>query len=215
MPAFAHGMTVEFGRNAAVGLLPADAMRSSMSQLLRASGSLHSTGDGGWYAEDRLDRQSVLIAPVAWTPGAWAQNTVTPGKWADDVGLARGPQSTAAAAMGYGSSSATCGPEAWSTDTMSYANIPSCGGVTGAALDRDVGFTGPVAAPTSADATSSTSMLHQQMKELETAAPPPRRGARRHRTDDREPAGVRLARRRDHRRIRLQVQLPRRPAAVE
>jgi hypothetical protein len=116
----------------------------------------------------------VLIAPVAWTPGAWAQNTVTPGKWAGDVGLARGPQSTdAAAAMGYGSSNATCGPEAWSTDTMSYANIPSCGGVTGAALDRDVGFTGPVAAPTSADATSSTSMLHQQMKELETAAPPP------------------------------------------
>lgn len=57
---------------------------------------------------------------------------------------------------------------------MSYTNI-SCGGVTGAALDRDVGFSGPVAAPTSANATSSTSMLHQQMKELETAAPPPPR----------------------------------------
>jgi hypothetical protein len=76
--------------------------------------------------------------------------------------------------MGYGTSTATCGPEAWSTDTMSYATLPSCGGVTGAALDRDVGFTGPVASPTSADATSSTSMLHQEMKELETAAPPPR-----------------------------------------
>lgn len=122
----------------------------------------------------------VLIAPVAWSSGAWAQNTVTPGKWAQDVGLARSPQSTGPdAAMGYGTSygpnyatsAATCGPEAWSTDTMSYATLPSCGGVTGAALDRDVGFTGPVAAPTSADATSSTSMLHQEMKELETAPP--------------------------------------------
>jgi hypothetical protein len=116
-----------------------------------------------------------LIAPVAWTPGAWAQNTVVPGQWAKDVGLARGPQSTGPdSAMGYGTSTATCGPEAWSTDTMSYATLPSCSGVTGAALDRDVGFTGPVASPTSADATSSTSMLHQEMKELETAAPPPR-----------------------------------------
>jgi hypothetical protein len=38
---------------------------------------------------------------------------------------------------------------------------------------RDVGNTDPVVAPTSANATSSSSMLHQQMKELETAAPPP------------------------------------------
>jgi hypothetical protein len=118
----------------------------------------------------------VLFAPVTWAPGAWAQNTVTPGKWAQDVGLARSPQSTGPdAAMGYGTSAATCGPEAWSSDTMSYATLPSCGGVTGAALDRDVGFTGPVAAPTRADATSSTSMLHQEMKELETAPPAPPR----------------------------------------
>jgi hypothetical protein len=110
----------------------------------------------------------LLIAPAA-----WAQNTITPGQWAEDVGLARGPQSTGAdAAMGYGSSTASCGPEAWSTDSMSYASLPSCGGVTGAALDRDVGNTDPVVAPTSANATSSSSMLHQQMKELETAAPP-------------------------------------------
>jgi hypothetical protein len=113
-----------------------------------------------------------LIAPAAWTSSAWAQNTIVPGQWAKDVGLARGPQSTGPdAAVGYGTNTVTCGPEAWSTDTMSYTNTP-CGGVTGAALDRDVGFSGPVAAPTSANATSSSSMLHQEMKELETAAPP-------------------------------------------
>lgn len=120
--------------------------------------------------------RTVLIASlVIIAPAAWAQNTIVPGQWAQDVGLARGPQSTGPdAAVGYGTNTVTCGPEAWSTDTMSYTNI-SCGGVTGAALDRDVGFSGPVAAPTSANATSSTSMLHQQMKELETAAPPPPR----------------------------------------
>src|ERR1700759_1203083 len=110
--------------------------------------------------------RTVLIAGlILAAPAAWAQNTITPGPGAEATGRARGPQSTGAdAAMGYGSSRASCGPEAWSTDTMSYASLPSCGGVTGAALDRDVGNTDPVVAPTSANATSSSSMLHQQMK---------------------------------------------------
>lgn len=58
--------------------------------------------------------RTVLIASlVIIAPAAWAQNTIVPGQWAQDVGLARGPQSTGPdAAVGYGTNTVTCGPEA-------------------------------------------------------------------------------------------------------
>lgn len=39
----------------------------------------------------------LLIAPAAWTQTAWAQNTVVPGQWAEDLGWATGPQDSNAA----------------------------------------------------------------------------------------------------------------------
>src|SRR5690348_2534940 len=111
---------------------------------------------------------SVLLA----APTAWAQNRVPAGQWARDLG-ARGPQPTDGlhASGIINSSAAACGPETWSTDRMAYASSPC--GTTGAAANQDVGFSGPVAPMNQPNATPSTSMLHQEMKQWETARPRP------------------------------------------
>ncbi len=117
-----------------------------------------------------MTRALLVAGLLLVAPAAWAQNTIVPGQWASDIGW-KAPQSYGpGAAAGIGPHTVACGPEAWSTDTMSYSSAP-CGGATGAAPSSDVGFSGPVVPQTGPDATSSSSMLHQEMKQVETAVP--------------------------------------------
>jgi len=102
----------------------------------------------------------LLIAPVA-----WAQNTIQPGQWAKDIGYNNGPQPYDARAASNVDSTRPCG-----------STGAPCAGVTGAAPDRDVGFSGPTAPQNSPYATSSTSMIRQDMKKWETSPPPARVG---------------------------------------
>jgi hypothetical protein len=102
----------------------------------------------------------LLLAPVA-----FAQNTITPGQSQQDRG-AGGPQPPAALSASGGVSGGVpdCGP------VVGTAAAPPCG--TTDAPNRDVGVSGPVVPTNQPNATSSSSILDEELKRIETAAKP-------------------------------------------